>query len=268
MRILFIGDVTGERALAELERHLPELQKSHGVDFTVVNAENLSVTGQSGATGFGMLAKDLERLLALNVEVVTGGNHSWDGPDATEVLGKPNVLRPLNVSPLAPGRGSLLVETDSGVVGIINVAGRSALPTADSPYDAIQRQLEEWQGKVKTILVDLHSGSVEEKTTLGFALDGQVSAVLGTHTHVQTLDTLVLPGGTAYVTDVGMTGPLGGVQGLAPASLVETLKTRLPNVTPLSLAEGPIQLGAVLIDLDGGRATGIQRLGMDLIVSC
>lgn len=263
MRILFIGDVTGERALAELEQRLPRLQDQHQVDFTIVNAENLSVTGHSSATGFGMLRHDLDRLLTLKVDVVTGGNHSWDGPDVKEVLELPNVLRPLNVSPLAPGKGSLLLETTAGIVGVINVAGRSAIPNASSPYEVLQRQLERWRGQAQTVIVDLHSGSVEEKTTLGFALAGQVSAVLGTHTHVQTLDTLVLPGGTAYVTDVGMTGPQGGIQGLYPASLLESLTTCLPNTTPLSLAEGPIQLGAVVIDIEAGHATKIQRIAWE-----
>lgn len=207
-----------------------------------------------------MLSQSLERLWALGVDLVTGGNHSWDGPEVQRVQNHPKVLRPLNFSPAAPGKGSVVLESGGYRLGVVNLASRTALPWADDPVTAMERVLTSWEGSVDGILVDFHGESVYEKLGFAFLFDGRVSAVLGTHTHVPTLDTRVLPGGTAYVSDVGMTGPSGGIQGLRPEGVVSSMRSRLSNPGKLELASGPVELGAVLVELEGVSSISIERL--------
>jgi metallophosphoesterase (TIGR00282 family) len=255
-RLLFIGDIVGQAGLQYLEARLPKLIAHCQPDFIVANAENLDLTGP----GFGMLPQSLERLLALGVDLVTGGNHSWDGPQFQQVQAHPRVLRPLNYSPAAPGKGSMVLEKGGYRLGVVNLASRTALPWADDPVTAMEGVLARWEGSVNGIVVDFHGESVYEKLGFAFLFDGRVSAVLGTHTHVPTLDTRVLPGGTAYVSDVGMTGPRGGIQGLRPEGVVSWMRSRLPKQESLELASGPVELGAVLVELEGVSSTSIERL--------
>ncbi|CAM3914700.1 YmdB family metallophosphoesterase [Deinococcus frigens] len=261
-RILFIGDITGESALEALERQLPLWRTHWRPDFVVVNAENLAVTGHEASSGFGMTPAGLARLFGLGVDLVTGGNHSWDGPYAAEVHRDMRVVRPLNYSAHAPGRGAGIIKREGFHLGVVNLVSRSALSQADAPLDALERQLQIWGDSVDAVVVDFHGESVAEKLSLAFAVDGQVAAVLGTHTHVPTLDTRVLPGGTAYVSDVGMTGPGGGLQGIAPGPFVESLRSRLPATLPMTLATGTTEFGAVLVTLSasGRTALSINRL--------
>ncbi|SDF25423.1 hypothetical protein SAMN04488243_13523 [Thermus arciformis] len=191
------------------------------------------------------------------VDAVTGGNHSFDPPDLEEVLGHPRVLRPLNHSPLAPGRGSLLLEKGGKRLLVVNVAGRSALPRAvEEPLPALERLLAEGEGV--PVLVDFHSESVFEKMAAAYALDGRIAALLGTHTHVPTADARILPRGTAYVSDVGMVGAEGGLQGYYPAFLVAAFRLRLPpKGLRLAYAEGPARVSYVFLELEGARAKAI-----------
>lgn len=217
-RLLFIGDIVGQPALDYLERHLPTLITSNQADFVVANAENLEVSG----VGAGMTGASLERLFRAGVQLVTGGNHSWDGPEGNSVHTDSRVLRPLNVGSMRPGRGAGVVTSSAGVrLGVVNVAGCSAISEVHPPLEATLRQLKGWE--VDTVLIDVHSESVFEKLGLAYALQGRAAAVLGTHTHVQTRDARVLPGGVAYLSDVGMTGPSGGMQGYDPAGFVVRL---------------------------------------------
>lgn len=265
-RLLFMGDIVGEPGLRYLEVHLPRLRAAHDAHFLVVNAENMRhVDGEPGA---GMTDAMLNRLFALDVDLVTGGNHSWDGPEARSVHGDERVLRPLNVGEHAPGRGTAVIEKriDGRAVrlGVINVASRTALAGVDQPLAAVEAQLAAWSrgDTVDFVLVDFHGESVYEKIASAFALDGRVAALVGTHTHVPTFDARVLPQGTAYVSDVGMTGPSGGMQGYDATFFVEALRTRLPPVeNQVALAQGPVELGAVLIAMRDGRAQSIERLG-------
>ncbi len=263
-RLIFVGDVVGEPGLAFLETHLPRLIEDHGVDFVVVNAENIALTAGDPAPGNAGMTRDLmTRLFALPVDLVTGGNHSWDGPDGHAIHDDERILRPLNYGERAPGRGAAIVEQNGTRLGVINVASRTALPLADEPLDVVETQLAAWAGRTDLVLVDFHGESVNEKMSCAFAFDGRVAAVVGTHTHVPTLDAQLLPQGTAYVTDVGMTGPGGGIQGYAPAFFVQHRRTRLPGGdAPFGLAEGDVQLGAVLIESEGGVATRIERLSV------
>ncbi len=261
-RILFVGDVVGEAGIAHLEGCLPQLRAALKADFVVVNGENAAIAGPNPYYGCGMTQRDLERLLALGVDVITGGNHSWDGSHVDAVLRDPRVLRPLNTSPLAPGRGAVIVGDGALRLGVVNLASRTAIPGVDAPYDALQRQLEAWagDGRPELVVVDLHGESVSEKQIFAWAVDGTVTAVIGTHTHAPTLDARVLPGGTAYVSDVGMTGPSGGMQGYEPGVFVNAMRTRLPAQGRGGWADGPVEFGAVVITAEPGRAIDIQRL--------
>ena len=253
--ILFIGDITGQPALEYLEAHLPAWLTAHPTDFVIANAENLEISGN----GAGMTSALLERLFAAGVQLVTGGNHSWDGSEGATVHTDPRVLRPINVSPAHPGRGAGIVTSSRGQrLGVVNVAGRSAIPDVTNPLSAIERQLEDWD--VDATLIDFHGESVFEKTSIAFALIGRIAALLGTHTHVQTNDARVLPSGVAMVSDVGMTGPTGGVQGYDPTGFVTRLRSQGGAQQALELASGPIELGAVMVWLEGAQAVRIERL--------
>lgn len=260
--ILFVGDVVGTAGLELLAAELPRLRKVFDPTFLVVNAENIAITGPNPNTGCGMMPSDVERLLELGVDLITGGNHSWDGPHATEVLEHPRVLRPLNYGCQAPGRGAAIVTRGGLTLGVVNLVSRTALPNVDQPRDALERQLSRWdaEGAVDLVLVDFHGESVSEKQIFAWSFAGRVAAVLGTHTHVATLDTRILPGGTAFVSDVGMTGPGGGMQGYAPGIFIEAMRTRLPICQPASFAEGPAELGAVLVGTHRDKAVSIERL--------
>lgn len=260
MDILFIGDIVGDAALDYLETALPALRRIHRPDVVIANAENASVTGPNPVVGCGLAPEALQRLLALGVDLITGGNHSWDGPRAEEVHRCERVLRPLNYGRHAPGRGAATLQRENRTLGVVNLASRTALPYVDQPYDALERQLEAWGDEVDAVLVDFHGESVSEKQIFGWAFAGRVAAVLGTHTHVATLDTRLLPGGTAFVSDVGMTGPSGGMQGYDPELFKDVIRTRLPSRKETRVASGPVELGAVLVTLDGARASAITRL--------
>lgn len=263
LKLLFIGDIVGEAGLAFVEEALPDLRAAQDPALVIANAENVAITGPSPATGCGMTRAALKRLFHLGVDVITGGNHSWDGPEAAEVSAHARVLRPLNYGFGAPGKGVLELERGGATFGVVNLASRTALPRADEPYDALVQQLRAWEdtGSVPDhVIIDFHGESVSEKQTFAWSVAGRVSAVLGTHTHVATFDTRVLPGGTAFVSDVGMTGPTGGIQGYDPELFVAALRTRLPPQQRASFASGPVTLGAVWVTLDRTGATSIERV--------
>jgi metallophosphoesterase (TIGR00282 family) len=253
MKLIFIGDVVAEPGLQFLEQKIPELQAVHRPDFMICNAENL-------APNAGMTAATLERLFALGVDCVTGGNHSWDGAEGRTVHTDPRVLRPLNRGKNWAGRGALILEKNGLRLGVINIASRTAIPDVDTPFLAIEQQLEAWQGLTDAVLLDFHGESVFEKLSLAFCFDGQISAFLGTHTHVQTNDLRILPNGTAYVSDVGMTGAGGGIQGYAPEGFVTRFRTQGFEKPVKQAATGEIEFGAVLLELQDSRVSTILRL--------
>jgi len=263
IRILFIGDVVGDRGLHDglplLERLLPRLRDEHAIDAVIVNAENVALTGPSPIAGCGLTPDALERLWDLGVDVVTGGNHSWDGPHAGDAHADPRVVRPLNYGSHAPGLGATVLDVAGVRLGVVNLVSRTALPMADHPYDALRQRLEAWDGEVDAVFVDFHGESVSEKQIFAWSYAGRVAAVVGTHTHVATLDARILPGGTAYVSDVGMTGPDGGMQGYAPDPFVASMRQRILSRDPGAFAAGPATLGAVMIDVEDGLATAIRR---------
>jgi metallophosphoesterase (TIGR00282 family) len=258
-KLLFIGDIVGDPGLEYLEMHLPKILETHQPDFVIANAENLSLTN-AGRGPCGMTQASLERLFVLGVQLVTGGNHSWDGLEVEAVHSDARVLRPLNVGPNWPGRGAVIVASNNFRLGVINLAGRSAIPGVDQPLLALEHQLEAWQDSFDAVIVDFHGESVFEKVTLAHAFAGQIAGLFGTHTHVSTLDAQVLEGGVAYVSDVGMTGPSGGAQGYKPQGFIANMRSQGFAQSRLEHADGPVELGAVLVTLEGSRATEMKRV--------
>lgn len=262
VHLLFIGDIVGDAGLDLLAEMLPDLRRRLRPDFVIANAENASLTGENPVAGAGMTRRDVERLRALGVDAITGGNHSWDSAEAVAALIEPEVARPLNVAKEAAGRGAVVVERAGIRLGVVSLLSATAMPGVSPPFGALVQLLEHWsEDPLDLVLVDFHGESVSEKQIFAWSVAGRVAAVLGTHTHVPTLDERVLPGGTAFVSDVGMTGPSGGMQGYAPEVFVDALRHRHPVRGRGGFAHGPAELGAVLVRARGGRALEIERLG-------
>lgn len=254
-----MGDIHGKPGRDTLRTLLPRLRREHEVGFVIANGEN-------AAGGAGITASVVAEIFEAGVDVITGGNHVWQNREAYQVLdAEPRVLRPANYPPGVPGRGAIVVRTSSGQrVGVLNLQGRVFMANLDDPFRAARAEAERMREETPVIIVDFHAEATSEKVALGWYLDGHVSALVGTHTHVQTADERVLPGGTAYITDVGMTGPRDGVIGMAKEGILERFLTHLP--VRFEVAKGPTQLNAVVIDVEAtsGRAGGITRVRHDL----
>jgi metallophosphoesterase (TIGR00282 family) len=253
INILFIGDIIGRQGRLAVEHLLPGLKEQFEVDFTVANGEN-------AAGGFGITRKLAEELTDLGVDAFTSGNHIWDRREVVGDLDSmPNVLRPLNYPPGVPGRGWGNFETRDGTrISLINLSGRVFMQALDCPFRAVDAVLAQGQ-KVITV-VDVHAEATSEKIAMGWYLDGRVSAVIGTHTHVQTADERVLPGGTAYITDAGMTGPFDSVIGVDKTAIIHRFLTGIPN--RFDSAAGDVRLcGAVIsVDCQTRKAVAIRRV--------
>jgi metallophosphoesterase (TIGR00282 family) len=222
VRLLFVGDVVGGLGRRTLRELLPGVRERHRPDFVVVNGEN-------AAGGVGITPKVADQLFASGVDVITLGNHTYRHRDVYRYLDEqPNILRPANFLASQPGHGSCIVERDGVRLGVVNLSGNLYVRAGRAAFPEIDAQLERLAGRVDHVLVDMHAEATSEKVGMGWYLDGRVTAVVGTHTHVPTADARVLPGGTAYITDVGMTGPRGGVIGVDRDQAVEALVTQLP----------------------------------------
>jgi len=252
MRILILGDVVGEPGRRLVEAHLPALRQEHAVDFVVVNGEN-------AAHGFGITDRIVREWLdRLGVDVITTGNHAFDVKDIVPCFqNEPRLLRPANFPPGTPGAGHVKLHTPGGLeVLVINLMGRVHMPICDDPFRCADALLA--RERADLVLVDMHCEATSEKQAMGWHLDGRVAAVLGTHTHVPTLDAKLLPGGTAYVTDIGMVGPYASVIGMKKeTSLSRFLKAKGDR---FEVAEGDLQLHAVLVVTEGRKAVSIQRI--------
>ena len=252
MRVMMIGDIIGKPGRQALARLLPGLRRDLNIDLVTANAENT-------AGGFGLTPKTAQELLDAGVDVMTSGNHIWDKREILPHFDEFPLLRPANYFG-APGRGWLM----QGDVMVLNLQGRVFMPPIDCPFREADQRLDEAQQALgqppKFVIVDFHAEATSEKQGLGWYLDGRVSAVVGTHTHVGTADTRILPGGTAYVSDLGMTGPVDSVIGTERAPVLEKFRTGLPQ--RFEPAEGPCILNSVLIDIDddSGRAVDIVRI--------
>lgn len=255
MKLLFVGDVIGKPGRRILRSLLPELVDAHAVDFTVVNVEN-------AAGGFGVTAQVLQEMEDLPIDCYSSGNHIWDKKEGVGLLSRiPNLLRPANYSADNPGTGLFLGETAAGVpVAVVNLEGCVFMNNLESPFVVADRLLGDLPGEVKVILVDFHAEATSEKQALGIYLDGRVSAVLGTHTHVPTADERILAGGTAVLTDVGMTGPYEGIIGFRSDRSLQRFLLQTP--TRLEVARRDVRLAGAVIDVDEdtGHARAIERL--------
>jgi metallophosphoesterase (TIGR00282 family) len=257
MKILFIGDVVGKPGRQALATHLRKVQEAHGIDLTVANGEN-------AAGGFGVTPETGADLLRLGVDVITSGNHIWDKKEVLGYIPKENrLLRPLNYPPGAPGYGSVVVTARDGTkVAVLNVSGRVFMNDLDCPFRSVLAEIEAIAGEARVRVVDFHAEATSEKIAFGRFLDGRVSAVVGTHTHVQTADERVLPGGTAYISDLGMTGPVESVIGVDPDVVVRKFLTGMPERFETAKGAAQFQGAVVEIDAGSGMALGIQRLSL------
>ncbi len=255
MRVLFVGDVVGRVGRRILAEGLAALRPRLDPDLVIVNGEN-------AAGGVGLTEETADEILAAGCDIVTGGNHTWDKGEVLRVLeSRPRVLRPANYPPGAPGRGSTVVEARGGVpVAVVNLLGRVFMDPVDDPFRAADVLVAEAREGARVVVVDFHAEATSEKIAMGWYLDGRVSAVVGTHTHVATADERVLPGGTAYITDVGMTGPHDSVIGVEKRDVLERFLTQRP--TRFTTASGDPRLSAVLVDVDAetGTALDIRRV--------
>jgi metallophosphoesterase (TIGR00282 family) len=252
MRILVLGDVVGEPGRRLVEAHVPDLRRELALDFVVINGEN-------AAHGHGITDRIAQQWFdELAVDVITTGNHAFDVKDIVPYFQRePRLLRPANYPPGTPGAGYVKLHTPSGQeILVINVMGRVHMPVCDDPFRCVDAILARERADV--VIVDMHAEATSEAQAMGWHLDGRVAAVLGTHTHVPTLDAKVLPGGTAYVTDIGMTGPYEGVIGMKKeASLSRFLRAKGDR---FEVAEGDLQLHGVLVVTEGRKAVAIERI--------
>src|ERR1700730_6764558 len=255
MRLLFIGDIVGRPGRDLVRQGLAGLVEYHSVDFVTANAEN-------AAAGFGITREIGDQLLDWGIEVMTSGNHIWDKKEALDYIGtEPRLLRPANYPAGAPGNGSYLARTRDGrSAGVVNVMGRVVLLNIDDQFQVVLREIEALKQRTRIVFVDFHAEATSEKIAMGWHLDGKATAVVGTHTHVQTADERILPKGTAYLTDVGMTGPHDSIIGVEIDAALGKFLTALP--AKFETATGNPRLNAVVIEADEqtGRAIDIERL--------
>jgi metallophosphoesterase (TIGR00282 family) len=261
IRLLFVGDIMGGAGRRAVREHLESLVDRENVDFVVANVENV-------AGGFGITTGVMTELDDLPVQVWTTGNHVWDKKEGVPLLdAHPALLRPANYPDGNPGRGWCVEETAAGIpVAVVNLQGQALMPPIDNAFRCADRVLEEigsHHPEVRVILVDMHAEATSEKQAMGWYLDGRVTAVLGTHTHVPTADERLLPGGTAFQTDVGMTGPYESIIGMRPEKVLERFLYNTPR--PFEPAKRGIELRGALVDADeqSGHALGIRRVRLE-----
>ena len=257
VNILFIGDIVGKPGRQAVSRELHKLVDRYNVDVVIANGENAS-------GGFGITAESARELFACGIHLFTSGNHIWDKKEALEYLKKEDrIIRPANYPEGAPGKGSTVFVTPGGTkVGVINLEGRVFMNSLDCPFKTADREIAALSEFTNIILVDFHAEATSEKTSLGWYLDGRVSAVVGTHTHVQTADERILTAGTAYISDAGMTGAFDSVIGVRKDEPISKFLTQLPS--KFEVAKKDLRLNGVVLTIDdsSGRALGIERVNI------
>jgi metallophosphoesterase (TIGR00282 family) len=256
MKILFIGDIVGKVGRVTTKALLPTVVDRYKVDLVIANGENV-------AGGFGLTDKTAFEILNLGIHVITTGNHVWDKKEFVSQISKiDRVLRPLNYPPGVPGYGSFMHTFSNGAqVAVINTSGRVFMSNnIDCPFRVAKDEVEKILEKTKLIIIDFHAEATSEKIAFGYFMDGKVSAVIGTHTHVQTADEKILPGGTAYITDVGMTGPFNSIIGIEIDQIIQRFLTNIPARFEPAKGEGIFSAVVFEIDEETGKSTSIQRL--------
>ncbi len=261
LRLLFLGDVIGEPGRKAVIEMVPKLKQSWGIDFVIVNGEN-------AAAGRGITGKINIDLLRAGVAVVTTGDHIWDQKEVIAYIEtEPRLLRPINYPPGTPGRGSIVLETAKGKVGVINAQGRTFMqPSLENPFRFVDEEVRRLRAETHVIFVDMHAETTSEKIAMGRFLDGKVSAVAGTHTHVQTADEQIFPGGTAFICDAGMCGPTESVLGREIQPIIQRFMSSMPVNFPV--AKGQVKLHGILVDVDTstGKAKSIRRVAERYVV--
>jgi metallophosphoesterase (TIGR00282 family) len=257
IKILFIGDIIGKPGRQALSRELDRLVDRHSVDLVIANGEN-------AAGGFGLTTDTAKELFDLGVHCLTSGNHIWDKKEQVPlVLADRRCLRPANYPAGVPGLGSVVLTTPGGIkVGVLNLEGRVFMKYLECPFRSADREIELLRHETPVIIVDFHAEATSEKSALGWYLDGRVSAVIGTHTHVQTADERILPQGTAYMTDAGMTGSFDSVIGIGKEDAIHKFLTQLP--TKFEVPKRDIRLNGVVVEIDAqtGKALSIERIAV------
>lgn len=255
MKILFIGDIVGEPGRRAVEELVPKIKKREGVEFVIANGENV-------AGGSGITPALADELFEHGVNVLTSGDHIWKRKEIVEKIDSDRrVLRPANYPSGVPGFGSAVIQSSSGTdVGVVCLVGRVFMQPVECPFRVARGEIDKLKKTARVIIVDMHAEATSEKIAMGWYLDGTVSAIVGTHTHVQTADEKILPGGTAFISDVGMTGPFDGVIGRKKEQILARFLTQMP--ARFEMAEGDIQLHGVIIDIDEktGKANSIKRI--------
>src|ERR1700758_2151662 len=255
LNVLFLGDVVGEPGRSAVIARLPELKERFALDFVIVNGEN-------AAGGRGITGKITIDLLRAGVSVITTGDHVWDQKEILSFIEtEPRLLRPVNYPDGAPGSGSILLETPKGKIGVINVQARTFMqPILENPFRAVEIAVTRMRTETANIIVDAHGETTSEKIALGRFLDGKVSAVVGTHTHVQTADEQIFPGGTAFLCDAGMCGPVNSILGRAIEPILNRFISNLPSSFPVAAGEVRLRGALIQIDETTGRALRITRV--------
>ena len=256
MKVFFIGDIVGEPGRKMVRSRMRELVDEYAPDLVIANGEN-------AAGGFGITAEIAEELFSLGIHVLTSGNHVWDKKEIEPYLAKQDrLIRPANYPDGNPGYGSVVISTGAGKAAVLNLEGRVFMSNLEDPFRAAEREIDRLKRETAVVIVDFHAEATSEKIALAWHVDGKASAVVGTHTHVQTADERVLANGTAFITDVGMTGPTDSVIGVKKEQAIARFLYQTPH--RFEIPKGPVHLSAVVLDIDGttGKANSIQRICM------
>ena len=254
MKSLLIGDVVGRSGREALRNLIPTLKKKYNIDFTIANCEN-------AAGGSGLTPKVVKEILDSGVDVITSGDHIWRKKEVLQIISRENrLLRPVNYPVGAPGSGFCVYKCGKIKIGVINVVGRVFINCLEDPFLTAKKAVDEIKKETPNIFVDIHAEATSEKLALGFFLDGEITAICGTHTHIQTADERLLPKGTAYITDLGMTGPFDSVLGRRPEQIVERFITGLP--TKFEIATDNVQLQGAVVEFNSktGKASSVVRI--------
>jgi len=259
MKVLFIGDIVGKAGRRALKEGVSKITEKEKIDLVIANVEN-------AAGGFGITEDIAQEIFSSGVNVLTSGNHIWDKKEAVTYISRENrLLRPANYPEGAPGQGCIVIKAHNGdKVGVLNISGRVFMGHMDCPFQVTKREIAKLKKETNIIIIDFHAEATSEKSAFGWFFDGEVSAVICTHTHIQTADERILPKGTAYITDVGMTGPRDSIIGIKKEQIIERFLTQVPQ--RFEIAGGPTLFSAVIIEIGSvtGCATEIQRLQFEL----
>ena len=256
MRIMLVGDVVGRAGRRAFRKITPQLRAERKIDVVIANGEN-------AAGGKGITRKALDELYAGGADVVTSGNHVWDKKDIFAFVDdEPFLVRPANYPEGTPGCGYCIFPFRAASIAVLNLSGRSFMPALDCPFQKADEMLAEFEGRADIVVLDFHAETTSEKLAMGHYLDGRADIVVGTHTHVQTADAQILPGGTAYITDLGMVGPHDSILGVRKDIVIQKFRTGMP--VRFEMAEGPAEYAAVIVDVDPAHAsmTKIERVFM------